>query len=96
MFRAPHCANFLFIFLIAFRCTAAQVTDVTFDVGAGYRVAGMKAAKAQFTFTPTAGGVGPSNVTLNYPSGFFATSATPDCLLWILPGTGAHCLTHNL
>ena len=29
------------------------------------------------TFTPSAGGGGPSSVTLNYPSGFFATFPTP-------------------
>jgi hypothetical protein len=53
------------------------VTAVTFDVAAGDRVAGRAGVEATFTFTPSAGGAGPSSVTLNYPSGFFATSPTP-------------------
>jgi hypothetical protein len=53
------------------------VTGVTFNVAAGDRVAARAGVEATFTFTPSAGGGGPSDVTLNYPSGFFATSATP-------------------
>jgi hypothetical protein len=54
-----------------------KVTDVTFLVAAGDRAAAKTGVEATFTFTPSAGGAAPTSVTLNYPSGFFATSATP-------------------
>jgi len=53
------------------------VSNVTFSIAAEDRVAKKSAVKATFTFTPSAGGAGASAVTLNYPSGFFATSPTP-------------------
>jgi hypothetical protein len=53
------------------------VTSVSFFVAPGDRVAGKTGVQATFAFTPSAGGAGPSTVTLNYPAGFFATSATP-------------------
>ena len=49
------------------------VWNVTFSIAAEDRVANKSAVKATFTFTPSAGGAGASAVTLNYPSGFFAT-----------------------
>jgi hypothetical protein len=53
------------------------VTNVTFNVQLADRVQAKAGVEATFTFTPSAGGDSPSSVTLNYPSGFFATSATP-------------------
>ena len=53
------------------------VTSVAFSIASGDRVAGKAGVEATFTFTPSAGGAGPSLVTLNYPSGFFAASPTP-------------------
>jgi hypothetical protein len=58
------------------------VTSVTFSVAAGDRVAGNAGSAATFTFTPTAGGSGPSAVTLNCPEGFFIVyTATPTATL---------------
>jgi hypothetical protein len=57
------------------------VTFVSFSVGASDRVAGKAGVAATFTFTPTAGGAGPAAVTLSYPSGFFAATATPNATL---------------
>ncbi len=53
------------------------VTSISFDSAAGERVAGRANVAATFAFTPSAGGGSPSSVTLNYPLGFFSTSATP-------------------
>jgi hypothetical protein len=61
---------------------ASQVTSVTFSVRAGDRVAYSHHVQATFTFTPSAAGTGPTvDVTLNYPSGFFDTSATPTAIV---------------
>jgi hypothetical protein len=60
----------------------SQVTSVTFSVRAGDRVAYSRDVQATFTFTPSAVGTGPTvDVTLNYPSGFFDTSATPTAIV---------------
>jgi hypothetical protein len=60
---------------------ASQVTSVTFSVQAGDRIAYSRNVQATFTFTPSAGGAGPSTVTLNYPSGFFDAFATPTAIV---------------
>ena len=52
-----------------------QPHDRAAETGLGVdRVAGKAGAAATFTFTPTAGGAGPADVTLSYPSGFFVSS----------------------
>jgi hypothetical protein len=63
-----------------FRISGA-VTNVTFNVQLADRVEAKAGVDATFTFTPSAGGDSPSSVTLNYPLGFFATSATPTAKL---------------
>jgi hypothetical protein len=60
---------------------STKVTNVMFAVAAADRVAGKAAVQATFSFTPSAGGAGPSSVTLNYPPGFFSPSATPTTTL---------------
>jgi hypothetical protein len=70
--------NMFAIVLVALICSAkGQPSGVTFLVADADRVADQPNVDATFTFTPSAGGAGPTSVTLNYPSGFFATSATP-------------------
>ena len=56
---------------------AQKPESVTFNIQSVDRIAAKNTVRATFTFTPSAGGAGPSSVTLNYPAGFFATSATP-------------------
>jgi hypothetical protein len=55
------------------------VTSVTFGVALADRVANKTSAAATFAFTTTAGGAlaAGSNITLTYPSGFFASAGSP-------------------
>ena len=54
-----------------------RVSDFNFNIPTADRVAGRTAAVATFSFTPTAGGELAANslITLNYPTGFFASGA---------------------
>jgi hypothetical protein len=54
-----------------------QVSFSQFSISVLDRLATFGNAKATFVFTPTAGGTGPSTITLNYPSLFFATGFIP-------------------
>jgi hypothetical protein len=62
---------------ILISATVFVSSGVTFSVAAADRVAGKSGVQATFSFTPSVGGAGPTSITLNYPSGFFATSPTP-------------------
>jgi hypothetical protein len=56
-----------------------QVTSTSFAMAASDRVAGKAGTAATFSFTTTAGGAlaAGSNITLTYPSGFFASAGSP-------------------
>ena len=67
------------VILLAQTVTGGQVTSPSFEIASYDRVAGKSSAAATFTFTTTAGGAlaAGSNITLTYPSGFFASAGSP-------------------
>jgi hypothetical protein len=67
-----------------------EVTNASFAIAASDRVAGKASAAATFSFTTTAGGAlaTSSNITLTYPSGFFASAGAPAVQI---SGGGHYC-----
>jgi len=57
------------------------VTNISFSIANGDRAVKKRNAAATFSFTPSVGGAGPAAITLNYPSGFFANTSTPNAFI---------------